>query len=324
MDEPEAMHGPRFGGVPASRWALALGSALVIAGIIAALVVVLTGGPHGSGHASANGDSGSSPAATATEEASASRGAQAWAGFAVDANPRPIVLLGEDTEGPDKGFATGDAKLAFLSGQLRWDIDVPSGQRTMNGYPLMTATEAAERLRPAGSKKPDTSVVLAITSATLSSAEFQTDRGLRALPAWRFGLTDANSYVYVLAIGLSARAQVPDETLSYGSLRAAASADGRNITIRFVARHDSTDPCDPPYTSSLEVVQTRTAVALAITMHPLPVRSSTGEIACGLVGSVDTAPVTEGAPNTRTIELDEPLGARVVVDGNGSPYQVTT
>jgi hypothetical protein len=54
----------------------------------------------------------------------ARRAVAGWAEFPVGADPRPLVLL----DGPvrvDKGFATGDAKLAFLRGVVEAAAEVP-------------------------------------------------------------------------------------------------------------------------------------------------------------------------------------------------------
>jgi hypothetical protein len=47
-----------------------------------------------------------------------------WAGFPVDQDPRPLVFTGSII-GPEKGFRTGEAKLAFLRGAVEVQSLVP-------------------------------------------------------------------------------------------------------------------------------------------------------------------------------------------------------
>jgi hypothetical protein len=94
-----------------------------------------------------------------------------WTDFPADADPRPLVLL----DGPvrvTKGFATGDAKLAFLQGAVVAEDYVPQ--------------DAVRMLcRPASGADPRPRGQLRIVGAERSEAEFATDRGHQILPAWR-------------------------------------------------------------------------------------------------------------------------------------------
>src|SRR5579863_4908525 len=49
-----------------------------------------------------------------------------WSGFPVTTEPRPLVLVGSETQ-MDEGFRSGAAKLAFLAGAVDGDASVPLG-----------------------------------------------------------------------------------------------------------------------------------------------------------------------------------------------------
>jgi hypothetical protein len=86
-----------------------------------------------------------------------------WAGFPMGADPRPLILL----DGPvrvDDGFATGDAKIAFLQGV----VEAADG----------VADEAVGPLREATVRGPHPPrAPLQVTAAVRSLTEFSTDRG---------------------------------------------------------------------------------------------------------------------------------------------------
>jgi hypothetical protein len=194
-----------------------------------------------------------------------------------------------------------------------------------DGYPLLTARQAFEQLRSANkgmAKGPPTSATVFVTAIALTDYNFPTDRGTHSLPAWRMHLRDVTD-VYVLAVSPSARYELPSEVGMYDAGRAVPGADGRRLTISFIAHHDSTGPCDPGYSSSLRVAQTPTAIVLAVTMTLEP-QTPPPNVACPASGAsaLVPAPPIPGAPGTRTIKLPEPLGGRVVVDDRGTPYVV--
>jgi len=106
-----------------------------------------------------------------------------WSEFPVDQTPRPVVLVGSRVH-VEAGFATGEAKMAFLEG--RWDeaVEVPA--------PVL------DELRGQGSGVRSGGASLVVTSVELAASEFVTDRGRRRLPAWRLTVQDALGPIWVL------------------------------------------------------------------------------------------------------------------------------
>ena len=184
---------------------------------------------------------------------------------------------------------------------------------------------AATSPRPIILLSPEALGPQAFAAIALTDYNFPTDRGPHSLPAWRMHLRDVTGDSYVLAVSPpSARYELPSEAGMYDAGRAVPSADGRRLTINFIAHHDSTGPCDPGYSSSLRVAQTPTAIVLAVTIAFEP-ETPPPNVACPASGAsaIVPAPPIPGAPGTRTITLAEPLGGRVVVDDRGTPYVVS-
>ena len=271
--------------------------------------------------------SGTPASGTPSGGTTSSRGGSAvtaprmWASFPVAANPRPIILLGEAIVGPE-AFPDGDSKLAFLERRVRLAASLPTSPTVRGGYPLLTARQAFDQLRssPGIAKGPPTTATVVITDVALADHNFLTDRGTQSLPAWRMRLRDVTGDVYVLAVAPSARYSFSSERGLYDAL-AIPSADGRQLTINFIADHRSTGPCDPAYTSSLQVVETHTTVVLAVAINQELV-TLPPNVVCPAVAIAPPKPIP-GAPGTRTITLALPLGGRVVVDSRGTPYIVT-
>jgi hypothetical protein len=107
-----------------------------------------------------------------------------WSGFPVDQTPRPLVLVGSRVH-VESGFASGEAKMAFLEG--RWDpgVEIPAGVAD-----ALSCQAAATRSRGGAS--------LVVTAIELAEHEFVTDRGQRRLPAWRLTVRDALGPIWVL------------------------------------------------------------------------------------------------------------------------------
>lgn len=106
-----------------------------------------------------------------------------WSGFPVDQTPRPVVLVGSRVH-VEAGFATGEAKMAFLEG--RWDpaVEVPA--------PVLD-----ELRRQGNGVRSGGGASLVVTSVELAESEFVTDRGRRRLPAWRLTVQDALGPIWV-------------------------------------------------------------------------------------------------------------------------------
>jgi hypothetical protein len=213
-----------------------------------------------------------------------------WASFPVDADPRPLVLLGEPVN-VEKGFTDGDGKAAFLDGRIDPNGKVPP-----------EAAEAFAKLAKPNAGTPKIKVI----SAELGTAKFGTDRGPRELPAWIFQLTETLGPVTVLAVK-------PDYQAGYAMSGAKVSADGMTLTV---AMAKAVEPCpgEPRVTYEPEWLESTTAVAVGL-------RNQTGPVAPGVKGNCahDLAYRTADY----TIKLSKPLGSRVLADASGNAMPVT-
>ncbi len=221
-----------------------------------------------------------------------------WRDFPVDADPRPIVLLGETVQVGDGGFATGDAKAAFVDGQIDPAGKVPA-----------EAAEAFKQLTEPAKGRPANGITpLRVLSVAKGTAAFATDRGTRQLPAWTFRLSDTIGEVAVLA-----------ERIEWirpfsGLGRHTVSADGLTLTVRL---HKAYEPCpgEPSQILTPEVLESRTAVDVGL-------RSELGPNAPG-------EPVPNCAHDLMlrladyAVKLASPLGNRVLVDAQGRPMPVS-
>lgn len=241
-----------------------------------------------------------------------------WRDFPVTATPRPLLITGETSSGPASGFTSDDAKIAFVNGAIHLETTLPPVPSTAAGYPVLPAAAAFAELR-AGQVSPPlppTTMNLPVTDLSLTAAPFQTDRGERTLPAWRFTLGGVSDPIFVLAITPASLWPRP-ATISGGlpTGPAALGRDGRTILLRFVGAPTGPSPCDASYAAS--TAESVAAVAISvhqITPNPLGGTTEAGpRQACPLVGEVRTLIAT----------LQTPLGNRVLVSEQGDPIAVT-
>jgi len=224
------------------------------------------------------------------------RAVAGWADFPASAGPRPLVLL----HGPvrvDRGFATGDAKLAFLLGVVEAEAGV--------------AEEAVQSLRrQASGTGPRPRAPLRVSAAERSEAEFATDRGYRRLPAWKLDAADMLGPIWVLTGEAQSRCWSPSKVASqerFGPhlLRSGSiGADSRELAVEF------TGGSEHLFRYDAEVIETPTAVCVV----PLP--RMTVRLAPG------RAATTEGHPRKVRVTLTERLGGRVLVNLDGTPVSV--
>lgn len=295
---PDAPHPPRRSRSPVVRVVAVAASILVIAAI-AALAVHLPGRSGRSKHAAA-------PTAVVPPQVLA-----AWAKFPVAADPRPLVIIADTDRAPARGFATGDQKLAYLTGNLRLPSTPLVVPLTLAGYPVQSLVQSVAEL---GHGQARAGTPLQIESVRLVVQAFSTDRGPRPVPAWEIVLKGVRDPAYLLAVAHDARFAPP-----FGpgpGTRVELSRSGRVLTMHFVSSSPGDGPCNPAFTSRLTTLVTPTAVYLVVVTK---VRTTTipPDTACPLAG---TTPFRSAAAHTLT--LDEPLGNRVVVDGAGNPYSV--
>jgi hypothetical protein len=227
-----------------------------------------------------------------------------WQSFPVQANPRPIVPLGEGLViDPRTGFRTVAQKIAYEEGRFALRTGLPPG-----------STTAFRRLRAIGVNEHEKVPRLVVTAVKFGGATFVTDRGPMRLPAWQFFFKGVAHPASVLALappklfmppplhrfGQSGPGSSPEDA-------ATVSASGKTITISFVGGPAGNEACDDSYRAS--AVADRRAVAFTITTIPVRVPAGT---ACSAVGYARPA----------VLHLTRPLGARVLIsatDGGAVP-----
>ena len=248
-----------------------------------------------------------------------------WADFPISQVPRPIVLTGSDVADPAGGFSDSQSKLAYISGSIVSPTTLPTNPGQADGYALQSPVDAVEELLKVPTSSVTAVMPLHISSVVLDSHEFETDRGVQNLPAWRVQFSEISDPAYVLAVAASDRypATLSSPATQGAARPVTASSDGRTLTISFVDSQPAVNGAcaQSGYTNSLSVTQTATAVVLDVQQHDDPVQpasTSNSLEVCSAVGHV----VPTGRPHR--IALDAPLGSRVVLTADGTPYTVTT
>lgn len=189
--------------------------------------------------------------------------------------------------------ADGRAKLAFVRGLAE----------AAPGFPAEILHALRRHRQQAG---PPIEPLL-LTTATLSTAEFLTDRGQQELPAWEVRAHGVPEPIWVLDPAIGQQAWRPpglaDHELLGDTSTAHLGADRRTITLSFTGIPRAY--ADYP---RAEVLEAGSAVAV------VPV------------------PVDLGPPGPRlayaekrevTTVLSRPLGVRVLLDGRGQPVFVS-
>jgi hypothetical protein len=238
-----------------------------------------------------------------------------WAGFPVNAKPRPIIWFGGAAEDIGEGqFTTNEAKIAWgcrkfvlASGlQLTSSSPAPGTANWLSGlkvtYSTTIGSEAAFKALVAqrGETDPNCASMrpFTITVASLGTASFGTDRGEAVMTAWVFDVPEIKSSIAYPALESSAYwTGHPTDEMGLG---AKVSADGKTLTISLVGGPER-GACGIDYTAA--AAESSTAVAVAIKAYP----HETGA-ACDLVGY----------PRTVSVVLKAPLGDRVFLDQNGN------
>jgi hypothetical protein len=237
----------------------------------------------------------------------------AWSAFPVAAAPRPLVLLDDPVSAPASGFATTDAKEAFLSGVFVTAATLPSGPGTAAGYPVMSASDALAVMRAEGTpaaNAPAAPTPLIMIKARFATARFRTDRGTEVLPAWLFTFSDVADPAAVLAVAPSSRFLAPADSLHQSSVSAELAPDGRTATIRFVGAEPGAGPCQANYA----VDQLASSTAVAIKVREIDDSPADGSTATAPSGGSFAACSQVGHSRQVVIRLAAPLGGRVLVD----------
>ncbi len=231
-----------------------------------------------------------------------------WSTFPASAAARPLVVeAGAAATGPP-GFPDGADKDAYSDGAISLSRPLPTGPATAAGFPLITASDAASVLTSGHSANPSPATRLTVTGVKLGTGLFSTDRGRKALPAWRFSFRGVTGTATVLAVADSARFWPAG--LGQVSTHVSAVQPGRNgraLTLTAVGAKEGTGPCEASYS----VRQQSSAASVAVYVVESDHGSAT---ACSAAGFQVTLPVT----------LPAPLGNRVLVDATTfAPIPVT-
>jgi hypothetical protein len=293
---------------------------LVWAALPAVVVLALTAcgpGRAAPGTGGTNGPSGATDGATdgVGRAAPPSGGNPAdalakWQAFPVTADPRPLILTNGAVIDPATGFLTGEDKMAYAAGNFELATTVPVAPATSAGYAIVSAQAALGRLRAAGNNQPATRP-LRVVEVSLTQATFGTDRGPRALPAWRFKLDQVTDPVQVLAIDSKQLWRATQWGSTGMDHRARLSGDGRSLDFSFYGSPAGPSPCGAEYTA--DVAESRTGVVvMPREVRPNP-QGSTSSRFCTAIA----------AQRTVTVRLAAPLGQRVLLTAEGAPIPVT-
>jgi hypothetical protein len=225
-----------------------------------------------------------------------------WAGFPVQASPRPVVLAGDAVVGA-VSFQDSQAKWEYLAGAVDPPDELPRGPSTADGYPIIDAGRAVVLLqRGQQDPGPKPQSRLKITNGRFGNANFVTDRGPKKLPAWLFSFARAQGEAAVLAVGPQALWSPAGRRSQSVLVRSATlGTDQRSLTAGFVGAPAGTGGCTADY--SLRLTESGTAVVVTVIESnfrwPPPPNGG-----CSLAGYNRTA---SGV-------LRAALGARVIVD----------
>ncbi len=226
---------------------------------------------------------------------------QRWEAFPVGIRPRPLVLTAPPAR-PERGFRSGDAKLAFTYGDIEAAVPLPDGLLDVLrvGGPGPRAAPGKRRW-----KSP-----LLITQARPGRAGFATDRGMRDFPAWRLSGPEIGGALWVLDPAVASRCWAPPEPappkpfdgLPHRSASAEAESDG--LTLHFTFTGAPPEYAEYP---AAEAVETSQALVVVPTERG--------------IGPPGWRPAV-GCARTVIVRLASPLGERVVVDFDASPVTV--
>jgi hypothetical protein len=221
-------------------------------------------------------------------------GLEAWAAFPADRDPRPVVLLDAiPAVRPSGIFPDDQKKLAFLHGAVE----------AVPGFPA-PVLQALRSQPDDGYDGPP----LLVTDASLTSAQYETDRGPRVLPTWEVRAQDMFHPIRVLDPALRGSGQVWEprgrKRISGRRPTVVLGADERTLIMMFIGSPHADSGQFPA-----RVLEAGGAVALAFRERQKP----------RLAGWY----TTQGVLREVTAVLDRPLGNRVLLDISGAPVIVT-
>ena len=231
-------------------------------------------------------------------EAEARAALDRWRGFPVSARPRPTVLVGAPDR-PEDGFVDGPSKMAYGTGALE----------AADGDP----EEPARILRCLGHPAPDrVTTPLLVTNAERAEASFWTDRGRRPFSAWRLEVVGARGPIWVMDDAALASCWSPPP-LEPGAPRGPHSAEGAVLEEDGVTLHFRFVGSPQSVMASYEALASETPTALCVVAK--------GVRKPALPPNAIVAAV--GVTREVTVRLASSLAARVLVDLDGNPVEVT-
>jgi hypothetical protein len=225
-------------------------------------------------------------------EADLAGAAAVWAGFPVTAVPRPYVLVQPAVI--QAGYRTGEAKMAFHQGRLRFAAGVPAA--------------AVRALVAGGAQLSPGEPRLLVQDAVRIRHPFRTDRGERELPAWSLQVEGSVGPVIVLDDDEPGASWHPSDPRYaqhwYSSDTATLAADEVTLTYRFTG-----SPSIYTDYPAADLHQATTAIVVA----PRAVdRPGSG------------ARLLYAETRVITVALRRPLGPRVLLNDAGLAVAVTT
>ncbi len=229
--------------------------------------------------------------------------------FPVTASPRPIVVIGPILEVVD-GFRNNEEKTGSLNGVYELagplpntpeatPVTLPDGPVTLPFIGVDEALRAMSEPKAGAGTRP----TMKLVSAEFGTADFHTDRGRWALPAWRF-TTEAGSVVAWPALPRTAFWK-PGEVRPAITSGPASGSDELTVTLPAPPA-----PCsgDAPARNEPVLHETDNVVSVGVRT----------------IGTVGECPRTLALiTQPYQVKLAKPLGNRLLVDEAGGVIVVT-
>ena len=256
--------------------------------------------------AASSADAWSAPAPSETADIGAAL--TAWHHFPAQAVERPLVLnRGGDVNAPMFGFPDDATKNAFEDGAIEDPTTWPSSPTSADGYPLVSPQDALTRLRNDATPGPASTTRLTVTTVTLGTGLFPTDRGQMPLPAWLFRFENVANPAQVLAVSPRRLFVAPPQEFPPEDSRtenaqvgnATLAPNQKTLVLQFAGAPMGAGACTARYSVTIGA----SSVAVAVQVHIFPHYG----------GELTTCSAVAYAIRLTT-KLRKPLGNRVLVD----------
>ncbi len=232
------------------------------------------------------------------QRAVASWALERWAGFPVEANPRPWVFVGPVIR-PEGGFRTGGAKISFMRADINTTVPIPDDV-------MAHIRQHRHQVRGSTQSRP-----LEIDRVSKSEADFRTDRGRVRLPAWGLERHDIIGRIWVLDSEVVAQRWKPPEPVqppplfTGGTFRSFGSTledDGQ--TLHYVFTGGAPEHVEFPDSVVMESDRAVAVIPIAHDIGPPGPRRA------------------KGYRREVAVRLEAALGPRVLVNLDASPVEV--